>query len=183
MQFNTRLEMIRSIVPPRGVYAEIGVFAGAFSKQLVGALTPKILYLLDVFEGEATSGDQDGNNLSTVNLGEVYASLAGRPGIVPLKGDSAVILDGMPDNSLDMVYIDGDHSYEGCKRDLEASFRKVRPGGWILGHDYEMNMQKARTQWVFGVKRAVDEFCSKANQSISAKALDGCVSYAIRVNK
>lgn len=40
------------------------------------------------------------------------------------------------DGSLDFVFIDADHSYEGCKADIEAWAPKVRSGGLIAGHDY-----------------------------------------------
>jgi hypothetical protein len=40
-----------------------------------------------------------------------------------------------------------------------VALHKVKPGGWIMGHDYEMNMQKARNFYTFGVRQAVDEFC------------------------
>lgn len=50
---------------------------------------------------------------------------------------------------LDLVFIDGDHSYEGVKADIEAWLPKVRRGGILAGHDYY-------TRWP-GVVRAVDE--------------------------
>lgn len=34
------------------------------------------------------------------------------------------------------VFIDADHSYEGCKADIEAYRRLVYPGGLLAGHDY-----------------------------------------------
>lgn len=37
---------------------------------------------------------------------------------------------------VDFVFIDGDHSYEGCKADIEAWAPKVRKGGLIAGHDH-----------------------------------------------
>ena len=52
-----------------------------------------------------------------------------------------------------------------------------------MGHDYEMNMNKATTIYNFGVKQAVDEFCDNYKQTILSKALDGCVSYCIQINK
>ena len=52
-----------------------------------------------------------------------------------------------------------------------------------MGHDYEMNMNKAQNAYMFGVRKAVDEFCSEFSQKIFAKANDGCVSYAINVSK
>lgn len=35
-----------------------------------------------------------------------------------------------------MVFIDGDHSYEGCKGDIEAWLPHIVPGGIIAVHDY-----------------------------------------------
>ena len=60
----------------------------------------------------------------------------------------------LPDESLDLVFIDGDHTYEGCKADISNYYAKVKPGGFIAGHDYEND------EFKFGqmVKRAVDEF-------------------------
>jgi hypothetical protein len=46
------------------------------------------------------------------------------------------------DGSLDFVFIDADHSKEGVSGDIEAWRDKVRPGGWIIGHDF--NMQSVR---------------------------------------
>lgn len=181
--FDTRINMIDSLVLKRGVYAEIGVFAGTFSKTLFEILSPKQLYLLDLFEGTAVSGDQDGNNLSSINLSDVYKEIVLNPNFTVLKGDSSTRLSELQDSSIDMVYIDGDHGYEGCMRDLRVAFDKVKCGGWIMGHDYEMNMTKARSSYVFGVKQAVDEFCSTFNQKIVAKGMDGCVSYAIQIVK
>jgi hypothetical protein len=59
----------------------------------------------------------------------------------------------VPDGSCDFVFIDADHSYDGCKADIEAWLPKVKPGGWLCGHDYQ-NHDFER----FGVTRAVDEF-------------------------
>ena len=53
------------------------------------------------------------------------------------------------DESVDVVYIDADHSYEGVAADLDAWRPKVRRGGFIGGHDYHDGFQ--------GVKRAVNE--------------------------
>ncbi len=55
------------------------------------------------------------------------------------QGDSRTVLpelvrDGF---AFDVVYIDGDHSYEGCKSDLEWGRDLVRPGGILCGDDLE----------------------------------------------
>ncbi|MGD8307393.1 MAG: class I SAM-dependent methyltransferase, partial [Ignavibacteria bacterium] len=58
------------------------------------------------------------------------------------------------DHSLDFVFIDGDHSYEGCKNDIKLWISKVKPGGFISGHDiYHPKLG--------GVEKAVFEFFTK----------------------
>ena len=66
-------------------------------------------------------------------------------------------------DSLDWVYVDGDHSYEGCLRDLENSLRVVKSGGLILGDDYKWPFQKHGKE---GVTAAVDEFVKKNNLKV-----------------
>jgi len=55
--------------------------------------------------------------------------------------------------SLDLVFIDGDHSYEMVKLDIELWLPKIKKGGIMCGHDYN---------WIGpdgypGVQKAVDE--------------------------
>jgi hypothetical protein len=40
-KFDNRIEMLKKIIPANGVYAELGVFDGAFSKEIIDALNPK----------------------------------------------------------------------------------------------------------------------------------------------
>lgn len=49
---------------------------------------------------------------------------------VPLAADQ------IDDRSIDLVFIDDDHSYEGCRDAINAWRPKVRSGGWLSGHDY-----------------------------------------------
>ena len=52
------------------------------------------------------------------------------------KHYSQDIHDKFQNNQYDFVYIDGDHSGENVARDIEQYFPKVKPGGYIGGHDY-----------------------------------------------
>ena len=40
------------------------------------------------------------------------------------------------EGELDWIYIDGDHSYEGCLRDLRDALKVVKKGGTIFGDDF-----------------------------------------------
>lgn len=70
--------------------------------------------------------------------------------ITTIKNDSVEAAKEFEDNSLDFVFIDADHSYEGCLRDIAAWFPKVKSEGVIAGHDYNNGFE--------GVNRAVKEF-------------------------
>ena len=59
-----------------------------------------------------------------------------------------------PNSSLDYVFIDGDHSYEGVKNDILLWLPKIKKGGWIGFHDYGMIVNPRVT----GVKQAVSEY-------------------------
>ncbi len=52
-----------------------------------------------------------------------------------LQGDSTVVHNSVPDDSFDAVFIDGNHSYEYVKKDLENYYPKVKDGGIIALHD------------------------------------------------
>ena len=63
------------------------------------------------------------------------------------------------DGALDWVYIDTDHRYETTRDELEAYAPKVRPGGLLVGHDYEISDYVG--DYRYGVIEAVHEFCAE----------------------
>lgn len=129
--------------PVRG--AEIGVFGADLSSRLLNR-ADLFLYMVDPWEGEGASyatkeGDFHENLTQEQQDGYYEMSLgktdfaADRRQVLRLRSVEAA--KHVPDNSLDFVFIDGDHSYEGCKSDIEAWFPKVKPGGLLCGHDYK----------------------------------------------
>lgn len=152
------LEWLKDIPSPVG--AEIGVFAGELSRRLLQR-QDLTLYLVDSWSAEhapqyADSGDFHAT-LSQAKQDyycQVTRQMVGfaGPRAKIVRKDSLEAAKDIPDASLDFVFIDADHSYEGCKADIEAWLPKVKPGGFISGHDYE-NTDFPK----FGVKRAVDE--------------------------
>jgi hypothetical protein len=52
-----------------------------------------------------------------------------------IKGHTVEAARHVEDASLDFVFIDADHSEAGCRADIAAWLPKIRPGGWITGHD------------------------------------------------
>jgi predicted O-methyltransferase YrrM len=71
------------------------------------------------------------------------------------RSPSTEVAADFADGELDWVYIDGDHTYEAVKADLEAYCRALKPGGLLTGDDYG-----EAGWWDNGVTRAVDEFAA-----------------------
>lgn len=76
---------------------------------------------------------------------------------------------------LDWIYIDGDHSYEQCKKDLNNALQIVKPGGLIIGDDYGWPDAKWEKP---GVTKAVNEFVLQTDFSMNRK---GMTQYVIKV--
>lgn len=66
------------------------------------------------------------------------------------------------DESLDFVYVDGDHRKEQVALDLELWWPKLKPGGVLAGHDY-VTLNDPTGYPGIGVREAVDEFVQFRN--------------------
>ena len=162
---------------------EIGVFQGNFSKYLLTNFKPSKLYLIDPWKDEDVgSGNADGDDLKTYFGGELYQNVtrnfANNTEVVVLRKFSDIVDDiyMFDDQSMDLIYVDGDHSYEGVLKDLKAAIRLLKPGkGWMAGHDFQCKFEYD------AVKQAVIDFCVDYGFKIHHMFLDGCSSWAIHV--
>ena len=171
----TRTDLLK-LLPKDSIGIEIGVFKGEFSKQILEIAKPKMLYLLDRFEGLVASGDKDGNNRHMIDLGSYYTGILlpkyrKHPNVTIVKADTSEIRSFAYD-LFDWCYIDAGHTYEEVMHDLQAISPKVKAGGWIMGHDY--------AQRTAGVKQAVNDFCKATGYEIAYLTNDKLPSYAIR---
>jgi predicted O-methyltransferase YrrM len=55
--------------------------------------------------------------------------------VIPIRGDSAYTLGIHAEESIDIAFIDGDHSTEGITKDLEMILPRMKKGGVVLCHD------------------------------------------------
>lgn len=186
IRFESRTEMLHEI-PQGGECCEVGVFAGDFSRQIAAICDPARLVLVDAFSAWSFSCDENGGNPRTLSgealLAGAKALAASRDGVEVYSGLSSQVLPTLQDHSLDLIYLDADHSYEGIKNDLAQAWRLVRYGGFIAGHDYSINAEKcvdASHYANFGVKRAVDEFLDEHDLMLYGIAMDGYTSFVIK---
>lgn len=56
--------------------------------------------------------------------------------LTPLRMTSVEGAQQFEDASVDFIMLDGDHSYEGIRADIDAWLPKMKPGGIMSGDDY-----------------------------------------------
>lgn len=81
--------------------------------------------------------------------------------IVLMRMDSIKAAEIIAPKSLDLVFIDCQHEYEGVKKDIQAWLPKVKDGGIISGHDYDP--ENLYIPGLNGVGRAVKEQFGEVN--------------------
>ena len=151
--YGNRVAWLASL-PRHSVGAEIGVLTGKFTKHLLSVVKPRCLYLVDCW---CAIGDSFGysDDLRQATYGSrvlrevVRESVHGL--VRPLCGWSAEVADLIADKSLDWLYVDADHTLDGCMADLKAWFPKLKRGGIVAGHDYVYG-------WACSVPEAVRRF-------------------------
>lgn len=136
---NTNRETLAQIFCEVGfkVGAEIGVERGIYSEVLLKANPDLQLFSIDAWT--AYKGYRD--HVSQEKMDRLYKEAqeklnpyGGRS--VMMKGFSVDVAHKFPDNSLDFVYIDGNHEFQQVVNDICVWDKKVRVGGIVAGHDY-----------------------------------------------
>lgn len=79
--------------------------------------------------------------------------------VLILHDSSAAAARSLADDSLDFVFLDADHGYEAMSQDLDAWYRKLKPGRLLAGDDWDPG------KWP-GVVRAVEEFAGARGLSV-----------------
>ncbi len=163
--FCSRERMLHAL-PKNAIVAEIGTQYGAFAEKIMLATHPQKLHIIDI-----------DLSLLRANLDERTAIKAGleNHSVELHQGDSSTVIATFPDQYFDWIYIDGDHSYDGVKKDIEKSYPKLKEDGLLVFNDY--------THWSpyemipYGIPRAVNEFCIANHWEIVFLALDSFLTY------
>jgi hypothetical protein len=157
-------------MPQGGVCAEIGVWKGEFSQRILESTQPSKLLLIDPWEFQSEFPNRwFGGKLAKSQadmdaiMDDVVARFADHPEVIIRRGYSVDVLKELEDESLDWVYIDGNHYYEYVLEDLRMSWHKVRAGGFVAGDDYTWQPGDDAPAYEFPVKEAVNDFMRERN--------------------
>lgn len=186
----TRLDLLAEL-PKKMVMAELGVFEGVFSREIVRICGPSELHLIDLWK---RSRSPDSTNLKIKRLKRFGMWRAKRAIQKEYKDDARVrlhqgltteVMAEFPDDYFDFVYVDASHKYENVMADLLLSYLKVCDGGYICGHDYQYFVDGKDSLMYEGLRQAVDEFCAEKGLAIGiltspgATITDNSLSYCI----
>jgi hypothetical protein len=139
----SRVDLLRRI-PQGGRFAEVGTLDGEFAKHISHIVKPDELHIFDLTFDKVT---------------EENKVILDGAGVRWHEGFSWAALNKMPESYFDVVYVDGDHSYESVVKDLEAAHRVTKAGGRIICNDYTGWSQAGCIP--YGVYWAVNAFASK----------------------
>lgn len=154
--------LLKRIKNPK-VYVEIGMAMGFHIETILKefddvkcyAIDPYVPYdptdsFNDIGKIEPSLSTQENFDLfckSVINRLSVYKNFE------HIRQSSDVAHSKFEDSSIDLIFIDGDHTYDAVKKDCNFWWNKLKSGGIMCWDDYH---------WT-GVKKAVDEFCNENN--------------------
>ena len=140
-----------------GRIVEIGRFKGGSTFIMANAMTAGsslVSYDLHVPVRDDLQGPDLDRELEAA-LGRY--GLTGRVRLV--VGDSRTV--ELPEPGIDLLFVDGDHTYEGAASDLTRWSPLVRPGGHVVLHDAVDT--GGYGNFYPGIQRAVEEFVARGD--------------------
>lgn len=123
---------------------EVGVRDGIYSEILMKSIPNLTLYGIDPYEPHKGYRDHVRKSTFQAFEQEAHSKLDKYDKYVFVRDYSAGAVKNCPDNSLDFVYIDGDHSFHSATFDITEWSKKVKPGGIISGDDYVNHRGRAQ---------------------------------------
>ncbi len=150
-----------SLLPKGGVVVEVGVALGDFSEHLIRACDAGHFIAIDTFrlhELPLFWGHPRQHWFGELTHGAFYRRRFdamirdGRVSVI--EQDSAAALEGLADGSVDILYLDADHTYDSVARELAIVGRKMKPDGTLILNDYVMYDSTGP----YGVVQAANEF-------------------------
>jgi predicted O-methyltransferase YrrM len=134
---------------------EIGSYAG--ESTIMFAQRVKSVIAIDPFvnDYDLNDGTCFAADLPTTVYQRFLENISPYNNITHIQKTSDDAVADLAGQQFDVVYIDGVHTYEQVKKDIENYRGLVKPGGFLCGHDY------GNVGHIAGVYRAVNEAFGK----------------------
>jgi len=144
--------------PPQAYFVEVGAFLGkstSFMAVEISNSRKDIRFdVVDTWDGSVEHQQGAEHERMTVLEGTLFDNFKRNMKpvahiIAPVRAPSLEAANRYDDSSLDFVFLDAAHDYENVKADIVAWRPKVKSGGYLGGHDYQLLFP--------GVMKAVQE--------------------------
>lgn len=121
--------------------AEIGLLKGKTFRHVLDACPYLDMIGVDAWVHRAPTDEDGSETYHRFDMAAAEAAcrdIADRAGprATIMKGESLEVVALVPDASLDFVFIDAGHTTSAVAADIRAWAPKVRPDGWLIGHDW-----------------------------------------------
>lgn len=161
-----RIAVLEPLLPKNSVGAELGVFEGTFTRELVRHLQPAKLHLIDPWWRVAPDWHWAKGQPSTVDavadLLKTWKQEIGARTIELHIDFSTNALSQFDDAYFDWVYLDSSHQYEATVQELSLLTKKMKSDGLIAGDDWWPDP----THRHHGVYRAVNELIASTDYEL-----------------
>lgn len=122
-------------LPPNPVVINIGAGAGTSGLTFMESRGDLTLFTIDIQDVSSPHGCLEGERNACKPAGYVLGERW-----FQIHNDSKDVGRSWARGPVDMVFIDGDHSYEGATGDINAWMPHIKPGGIIAVHDYDKQL-------------------------------------------
>jgi predicted O-methyltransferase YrrM len=145
-----RYEVLQELINDNGfkLVVEIGTANGKTAGYLLNNNKDIKLYCVDPYI--QYDNDANGQKDKLIKNKQLAQKCFSDDRCVHIEKLSSEAVNCFDDNVLDLVFIDGNHSYEYVFEDIKLWWKKIRSGGVLSGHDYCKNHR--------GVVEAVNRF-------------------------
>lgn len=151
------IQMLKERGAGKGV--EVGTDHGKYAEQLCAGIPGLYLSCIDPWVAYT-----EGDKVHTQDeVDEIYGEAKRRLSPYECVLHRMISMDAVElfsDNSLDFVFIDGNHSYSYVLEDITEWTKKVKPGGIVAGHDFCEDKING-----YGVVEAVTKYVNDNNIS------------------
>jgi hypothetical protein len=131
-------EMGEKYLKDNSVVVEIGCYAGESTKILLETGKIDKIYCIDPWANDYDNSDESSFK-APMDFVENLFDESIKPfkdKLVKLKMRAEDAFAQIKDSSIDLVYLDGEHTYEANERYLNLYNPKLKPDGFMCGHDW-----------------------------------------------
>jgi hypothetical protein len=128
---------------PGAIAVELGAWKGrsarCMGEEISASGKPIHFFAVDHWQGsQGEAPHEQDEDVRSGRLYEVFlqniAPVAAH--VEPIRSDTVAAAERFEDGSVDFLYVDASHTYDGVLADLVAWFPKVKAGGLIAGDDW-----------------------------------------------